>query len=77
MRWPFDKEYSALFSYAMQGVEYKREQTLPVDFEIRYPDLKEGKNFEVLVWTMQVQRAILQPDKHILREQGIAVNRWP
>jgi hypothetical protein len=73
-RWPFDKEYTALFRYTIQGVEFEREQILPDDFELLYPDLQEGRIYEVVVWTKQVQRAILQADKQINRDAVNGVN---
>lgn len=50
---------SIRYSYTVDGVTYQREQELPLDFEIKYPDLKTGKTCNVSYLTNNPKRAIL------------------
>lgn len=47
------------YSYIVDGIKYQREQELPLDFEIQYPNLKVGRTYNVRYLTSNPKRAII------------------
>lgn len=51
------------FEYVANGELYTRIQCLPNDFKVQYPALSEEKEYQIVYWADNPQRAIIYLDK--------------
>lgn len=54
-----------IFTFEINDTQFSRSQSIEKDYKEQYPDLKEGRSYEVEYWEQNPERAIIHLDKPI------------